>query len=350
MITPVKLGVVGLHFGQAVIDTMLLQGAGAPFFRVAAVCDLDEARLATAVQKTGATGYREYRNLLADPEIPALALFTGPAGRADLIRQALRAGKHVLTTKPFERDAVQALAVLREAQQLGLAVHLNSPGPTFPPNLLAIRRWQQEHDLGRIIGCRADTWTSYHEQPDGTWYDDQQRCPVAPVFRIGIYLINDLVNLMGAAESVTVLQSRIRTGRPTADNAQLGIRFSSGALANIFASFCVDDGDSYRYSLVLNFERGTVYRNSGPVRSPDQQVQTELSLVQHKNGQRTRVAYETFPTDCEDYQWEVFWRAVTGVPVKTDITPEQIAMGVRIVEAMAAAEAANGTATVTPLV
>ncbi len=38
-------------------------------------------------------------------------------------------------------------------------------------------------------------------------------------------------------------------------NAQLGIRFNNGAIANIYSSFCVDDLQFYRNSLTLNFER-----------------------------------------------------------------------------------------------
>lgn len=73
------------------------------------------------------------------------------------------------------------------------------------------------------LGARADIWASYREQADGTWYDDPQKCPVAPVFLLGIYLINDLIQLFGPVRDVQVLQSRLSTGRPTADNGQLSL-------------------------------------------------------------------------------------------------------------------------------
>ena len=74
-------------------------------------------------------------------------------------------------------------------------------------------------------------WVNYCEQADGGWYDDPERCPVAPVFRLGIYIINNLAELFGEPEKVCALSSRILTGRPTADNADLAVLFKNGAIA-----------------------------------------------------------------------------------------------------------------------
>ena len=48
--------------------------------------------------------------------------------------------------------------------------------------------------------------------------------------------------------------------RPTADNAQIAIEFENGALANVFASFCVGDGRPWPDEVTLNYERGTIQR------------------------------------------------------------------------------------------
>jgi predicted dehydrogenase len=147
-----------------------------------------------------------------------------------------------MTTKPLELDASAALSVLREAREMGRVIHLNSPAPVLPMDISQIMEWQSAYKLGNPVGCRADVWASYTEQADGSWYDDPERCPVAPIFRLGIYLINDLIAIFGEPEEVQVFASRIATGRPTPDTAQLGIRFANGGLANIFSSFCVRDG------------------------------------------------------------------------------------------------------------
>ena len=291
----------------------------------------------------GIKAYGSLEGLLADASIPAIALFTGPDGRADLLRRIIRAGKDVMTTKPFENDPEAAGSVLAEAHQLGRIIHLNSPSPVLPPDLAQIKRWQLEHDLGHPIACRSDVWVHHREKADGTWYDDPRKCPAAPISRLGIYAINDLVTLFGEADRVQVLSTRLLTGRPTMDNAQLGIAFKSGALANVFASFCVDDGDQYRNSFVLNFEHGTVYRNTGPIRANSQVEQSELSLVIRKDGQR-HLAGQTVISPSGQYRWDVFYRVINGERVPDLVPASVLVEGLRIVRAMSEAERNGGCA------
>jgi predicted dehydrogenase len=330
----VRIGIVGLNFGRHIIE-QLTTGPGRDWFELAGVCDLDAAKVRQYSEQTGARAYRDLTELLADPTVPAVGLFSPPIGRANLIRQIIRAGKHVLTTKPFELDALAAAEVLAEARQLGRVIHLNSPGPTLPPDLAQIKQWQRQYQLGRPVGCRADVWASYREQTDGSWYDDPNRCPVAPVFRLGIYLINDLISLFGEAAAVQVMHTRLHTGRPTPDNAQLAIRFRNGGLANIFASFCVNDGDQYRNGLTLNFENGTVYRNAGPTQTAGV---AELSVVVVKDGHRHIAEQVTLQETSSAYQWKEFAEAIQTGTLTNESLDRAIVAGIQVIEAMARAE------------
>src|SRR5205807_937126 len=106
--------------------------------------------------------------------------------------------------KPFELDSVAARSVLEEARALGRMIFINSPSPECPAYLTQIRRWHEEHMLGRPVGCRGEMLVSYREKADGRWLDDPALCPAAPLFRIGIYTLNDLVRVFGRVESVQV--------------------------------------------------------------------------------------------------------------------------------------------------
>jgi len=335
---PLSIGIVGLNFGRLILEE-LKNGPAGRHFQLAAVCDLDAAKAGKQAALHGVKAFASLDELLADPAIPVIGLFTGPVGRADIIRRIIRAGKDVITTKPLEVDPEAGLEVLREARRLGRVVHLNSPGPVPPDDVARILSWVSEYGLGAPVGARADVWAHYREAADGTWYDDPARCPVAPVFRLGIYLLNDLIQLFGPVRDVRVLQSRLFTGRPTPDNGQLSLLFENGALGNIFASFCVNDGDHYRNTLTVNFENGTVYRNSGPDRSGDQ---SELSLVVNQGGRRTVAARAVVAGASGAYPWAVFAHAVRGGKLENENTPEQIVAGLRVIRSMAAAAAGLG--------
>lgn len=346
VVNPIRIVVVGLNFGGYILN-QIESGPAGEFLQLVGLCDLDAEKLAAKAKSLDVRAYASLDEVLADPGVEEIGLFTGPAGRAALVRQIIRASKHVLTTKPFERDADDALAVLREAETLGRAVVLNSPSVLLPPDLAQVQAWQEEFDLGRPVAARLDVWASYQESADGRWYDDPAQCPVAPIFRIGIYLINDAMRLFGEAAEVQILSSHLRTGRPTPDNAQVGLLFRSGAIANVFASFCIDDGDAHRNAMTLNFERGTIYRNCGPIQfTPSSD--SELTLVRRGNEGRTLAAQAALPgyNPQQAYQWEAFHKLARGDRSLPTVPPETVAMGIRIIEAMARAERNGGRAAV----
>jgi predicted dehydrogenase len=321
----VKLALLGMGFGRAIASQLLGTNAK-DHIELAGVCDLDPERLAAAAAQTNTRAYASLDEILSDPTIEAVGIFTGPAGRAGLICKAIRAGKDVMTTKPFELDPSTARDVLQEADRLGRTVHLNSPSPLPAEDLRILTGWREEYDLGCPIACRVSALADYRESPDGGWYDDPALCPAAPIYRLGIYLLNDLLYFLGKAVSVCVMQTRIFTGRPTSDNAQLSIQFENGALANITSSFCVADGQPYRNSLTLNCERGTLYRNTGPMRRGDADF---VSVVANRGETlETRTVSEVSGI----YQWDVFRQSVRGERIPID--NERVVDAVRVVQAM----------------
>ena len=348
----VRIGIVGLGFGHQIVRHIVEEAAG-EYMELAAVCDMDEEKAKLYGEKHGVPYFTDLNDLLAQEDVPTIGLYTGPVGRADLLHRILDAGKDIMTTKPFEVDCDAALKVLQRAESMGRVLHLNSPNPCLAPDLALASAWSQKHDLGPALSCTLTVWCRYHEKPDGSWYDDPLKCPVPPVFRLGIYLINDLVGIFSEAEKVTVLSSRMFTGRPTADQGQLSILFKSGAIATIFASFCVEDGDQYQNTMVLNHERGTIYRNSGPYRKTKAgDNHSEMALVMG-NGQdhdkRAVVENEIILGSSGSYQWDYFAKAVQGEAIPQVTKPEDVVAALRIIEAMSEADQGIGVALVKPV-
>jgi len=338
----IAIAMVGLNWGDTIIREQILDGPASGYFRLAAVCSQEKDRVDACARAYGVRGYCSLDELLADAEIPAVCLMTGPFGRAALIRKLIEAGKHVMTTKPLEVDPEAALEVLGLAKSLGRVVHLNSPTPLPSADLARILQWRKDLNLGRPVAARADIWSNYRETSDGSWYDDPEKCPVAPIFRLGIYLINDLVRLIGKPVAVSAMSSRLLTGRPTPDNAQISLLFDNGAIANIFSSFCVNDAQWWLSSLTLNHENGTVYRNVGPALNGSPRTHPELSVVvNHEGAPQTLRAVAEGST--EDYQWETFHRAILGRPLEGEITPELTVCALRVIRAMAVAAKSGKT-------
>lgn len=342
----IKMAVVGLAFGRHIAEKHILNGAAEELVELVGVCDLKPNLVNSMVEKYKLRAFESLDAILADPTIEAVGLFTGPSGRAELIRKIIRAGKHVMTTKPFELDAEIARSVLDEAKSMNKVVHLNSPAPLMDAESLQILGWVEEFDLGRAVSFHWETHASYHEQPDGSWYDDLEKCPVAPIFRLGIYAINQFVRLFGEVEEVRVLESRIRTGRPTSDNALLSLLFRNGVIGSIHASFCVRNQFSYANVLIINYERGTI--RSQAVAEDCIGTSRKRLWIEPAGDIPVGSHLEAWFDRCDfvgGYQWEALYQSVRGgFPSDAEVLPEQVAAGIQVVNDMAEAAKPNPSA------
>ena len=100
-----------------------------PDVQIAAVCDVHKPHRDRAVQKTGAKGYHDFRELLADPAIDAVVVATPPHWHSIIGVEACRAGKDVYLEKPMSRFPAEARALAAAAKaynrvtQVGTQIH-----------------------------------------------------------------------------------------------------------------------------------------------------------------------------------------------------------------------------------
>lgn len=105
-----RVAVVGLGVGTSHLEAY----ARIPeLFEVAAICDLDAAKVAAATVRFGVARHTSrLADLLADDELDVIDLCTPPNSHRALIEQSLAAGLHVICEKPLvgslaEFDAVE---------------------------------------------------------------------------------------------------------------------------------------------------------------------------------------------------------------------------------------------------
>lgn len=328
------VGLVGLNFGATIAAEMRTNPRMAGY-RLAMVCDLDEAKARAFGAEHGVPYTSDLDTLLADPAIPAVILMTGPQGRATLIDRIISAGKDVITTKPFETSADAAERVLRKAAELGRGVFINSPSTGKSPELDQIRAWEKDFQLGRLVGARWEGGYKAVEKADGSWYDDPEQCPAAPLFRLGIYGVNELVQLFGEPDSLQVQESRFLTGRPTSDLAQMQIRFKNGGLVSLMAGWCFEPRHGVMH-LKLFYEQGCITRHMDLVKSNHHVV---MNLYLPEEG-FSRAA-QTLELDLQalgyGYPWEAFYEAVTtGQGLVKPENHRHMVQAIRLMEGMKA--------------
>ncbi len=94
--------------------------ASLPECRLAAVCDLDAGRLELVAQKhPGLRTTTRLADVLADPEIAAVAIATPAESHRHVAEACLAAGKHVFVEKPLAASGSDATAIVEAAEAAG---------------------------------------------------------------------------------------------------------------------------------------------------------------------------------------------------------------------------------------
>jgi predicted dehydrogenase len=103
-------------------------------YQVVALCDVDRARAEARRREfyPKADVYDDHHRLLQRPDIEVVDIATHPAVRGQLIEDALHAGKHVLSQKPFVTDLDQGLRLAELADQVQRRLAVNQNGRWAP--------------------------------------------------------------------------------------------------------------------------------------------------------------------------------------------------------------------------
>ena len=104
-----RIGVIGLGwFGEIHAETIV----GVPNLELAALCTRTPDRLAAMGEKFGVKKlYRDYHDMLADPEIDAVSIVTMWDQHTEPAIAALKAGKHVFLEKPIASTVEDGRAI-----------------------------------------------------------------------------------------------------------------------------------------------------------------------------------------------------------------------------------------------
>jgi predicted dehydrogenase len=117
---PIGVAVVGAgYWGPNLVRNF----QGAPEFHLRWLCDLDLARARRVLGAySTVTPTDDLAEVLADPEVAAIAVATPAGTHLEVALAALRAGKHVLVEKPLAATFAEGRQLVEEAERRGLTL------------------------------------------------------------------------------------------------------------------------------------------------------------------------------------------------------------------------------------
>src|SRR5262249_27153173 len=116
----INIGVIGCGYWGPNLLRNFAENEGA---HLRWICDLDQPRLAAMGRRyPAAQTATDYRALISDPGLDAIAVVTPVATHFQIAKEALLAGKHVLMEKPLTATTREAEQLIEIANQKGLTL------------------------------------------------------------------------------------------------------------------------------------------------------------------------------------------------------------------------------------
>lgn len=170
----IGLGFVGVGGRGSALFGDMNRDAAKYNFDIVAICDVWDKRTEARVRDTGgrAKGYRDYRELLANPAVDAVVIATPDHWHSKITIEAMRAGKDVYCEKPLTLYWEQAKEVAKVSRETGKVLQ-NGAGSGSDGRWWTIRDIIKQGGIGQLIWAQTG---AFRNDPSGDWNWAIQPC------------------------------------------------------------------------------------------------------------------------------------------------------------------------------
>jgi UDP-2-acetamido-3-amino-2,3-dideoxy-glucuronate N-acetyltransferase len=215
-----RVGVVGCgYWGRNLVRNFNELG------RLAAVCDVELPRLEEMQRKYCVRATSSMEELLAIPEVSAVAISAPAAQHFELAKRALLAGKDVFVEKPLAlhiEEGEELVDLARKHSRILMVGHLLH----YHPAVVELRRMLQEGEMGKVeyISSSRLNLGKLRTEEDILW-------SFAP------HDISAILYLLDEMPSSVAAQGASYLNHPISDVTLTILSFASGVKAHIFLSW-----------------------------------------------------------------------------------------------------------------
>jgi predicted dehydrogenase len=155
-----RLGILGLGEGRSTMSAAIQSAK----WDLRLICDRNEDLCRQRADEFKMYDYTtHYEDMLNDPEIDVIAIYTPDHLHAQHVKLALQHGKHVICTKPFIDNLADARELIELSEKTGKKVFIGQSSRFFEP----AKRQHKDFEAG-LIGDLITVESHYHA--DHRWF------------------------------------------------------------------------------------------------------------------------------------------------------------------------------------
>jgi predicted dehydrogenase len=249
----VQIGLVGLGYWGPNLARNIV---GCPRAELKWACDLRPDILAGVESRyPRIRTTTRFEEMIADPELDAVAIATSVSTHYALASAALDAGKHVYVEKPMASSSSEAIDLIERAARGDLVL---LPGHTFlySPPVLKIKELIDAGEVGDVYFISMSRVNLGLHQPD-----------ISVVWDLAPHDFSILRFWLGAGPTEVTAMARACVVPHTPDVSFINVRFGSGTIAHLELAWLAPS--KLRRTAIVGSERMIVYddtTSSEPVR------------------------------------------------------------------------------------
>jgi predicted dehydrogenase len=227
MAEPVRFAIIGLGYGGTRVP--LFQDT--PGAELAAVVDANEDRARTFGERYGVEWFTDHRLMLERADIDVVGIYTPSGLHRDIALDVVRAGKHVLVTKPIEVTLERSDEIIAACDDAGVELFCEFYS-RYHAGSYQLHEAIRTGALGRpILGefsFKCFRPEAYYLS-DGAWRGTWELNGGGVIMNQALHAIDKLVWCMGEVETVQAITGTYAHDIPVEDTAAALLKMRSGA-------------------------------------------------------------------------------------------------------------------------
>jgi len=199
--------------------------------------------------------------LVAHPEVEAVANFAANAYRLEPTELAAMAGKHIFVDKPIANTVEEALAMIRACEQAGVTLMVGH-STRYGGEARALKQIVDSGGLGQLVMVEANISHSGGTRlSEEKWRWHWEEAPGGPLMQLSIHAFDTLHYFFGPTRRVSALSARDLEASEIEDVFLALLEFESGLLAYVGTNYIAPPVHFVR----IYGRHGNVYAERGKI-------------------------------------------------------------------------------------
>lgn len=265
--------------------------------RLVAIAGRDEQAVAEAAERYGFERWtRDWRDLVADPEIGLFDNLGPNALHAEPTIAAAEAGKHVVCEKPLGRDADESYEIWTRVAATGVK-HMCAFNYRFVPAVRLARELIVAGELGELRHFRGRYLQDWGDTTAEIWRFDRGAAGSGALGDLAAHVVDLARYLVGEISAVGGFLRTFVPGREVDDAVEATVEFENGAVGTLEATrLALGHRNAFQWE--INGTKGSV--------AFDMERLNELQVFR-ADGDRARGFKTVLVSEADHPFWEHWW-------------------------------------------